>query len=56
LPAGKYYRRTIIALCFASSARADFPEDPPARATYAVKDLPLGARVEIDAIALVSKD
>lgn len=28
-----------------------FPADPPARITYAVKDIPLGALVEIDAIA-----
>lgn len=35
------------------SRAADFPEEPPARATFAVKDLPLAARVEIDAIALV---
>jgi len=30
-----------------------FTEQPPARATYAVKDLPLGARVEIEAIAVL---
>lgn len=29
-----------------------FPANPPARATFAVKGLPLGALVEIDAIAL----
>ena len=29
-----------------------FPGDPPARACYAVKGLPLGAKVEIEAIAL----
>jgi 2-iminobutanoate/2-iminopropanoate deaminase len=29
-----------------------FPNDPPARATIAVKDLPRNARVEIDLIAL----
>jgi 2-iminobutanoate/2-iminopropanoate deaminase len=29
-----------------------FPKDPPARAAFAVKDLPLGAKVEIEAIAL----
>ena len=28
-----------------------FPEDPPARATLAVAGLPLGARVEIEALA-----
>ena len=28
-----------------------FPNRKPARATFAVKDLPLGARVEIDCIA-----
>ncbi|CAG9460689.1 unnamed protein product [Pedinophyceae sp. YPF-701] len=28
-----------------------FPSEPPARATFAVKDLPLGAKVEIDCIA-----
>lgn len=30
-----------------------FPSDPPSRMTYAVKDLPLGALVEIDAIAVM---
>ncbi|GIL82707.1 hypothetical protein Vretifemale_11555 [Volvox reticuliferus] len=30
-----------------------FTEQPPARATFAVKDLPLGARVEIDAVAVL---
>lgn len=29
-----------------------FPSNPPARATFAVKALPLGAKVEIEAIAL----
>ncbi|HUS86584.1 MAG TPA: Rid family detoxifying hydrolase [Bacteroidales bacterium] len=29
-----------------------FPEDPPARKAFAVKDLPLGALVEIDAVAI----
>lgn len=29
-----------------------FPSNPPARATFAVKGLPLGALVEIDAVAL----
>ena len=29
-----------------------FPAEPPARATFAVKGLPLGALVEIEAIAL----
>ena len=28
-----------------------YPEKPPARAAFAVKDLPLGALIEIDAIA-----
>lgn len=31
-----------------------FPEDPPARSTVECQALPRGARVEIDAIALVS--
>ncbi|GFR53201.1 hypothetical protein Agub_g15950 [Astrephomene gubernaculifera] len=31
-----------------------FTEQPPARATFAVKDLPLGARVEIDAVAVLA--
>ncbi len=31
--------------------RTFFPVDPPARMTYAVRDLPLGALVEIDAVA-----
>lgn len=30
-----------------------FPTDPPARATYAVKDIPLGALVEIEAVAVM---
>lgn len=30
-----------------------FPVDPPARVTYAVKDIPLGALVEIDAVAVM---
>mmetsp|Transcript_6200 Transcript_6200/g.8405 ORF Transcript_6200/g.8405 Transcript_6200/m.8405 type:complete len:182 (-) Transcript_6200:186-731(-) len=30
-----------------------FPSNPPARATFAVKDLPLGARVEIDCTAVL---
>ncbi len=30
-----------------------FTDKPPARATFAVKDLPAGARVEIDAIAVL---
>jgi len=30
-----------------------FPAEPPARVTYAVKDIPLGALVEIDAIAVM---
>ncbi len=29
-----------------------FPSDPPARAAFAVKDLPLGVMVEIEAIAM----
>jgi reactive intermediate/imine deaminase len=32
---------------------AYFPNDPPARATFAVKQLPLNARVEIEAVALL---
>lgn len=31
-----------------------FPENPPARMTYAVAGLPAGGLVEIDAIAVVS--
>ncbi|KXZ54905.1 hypothetical protein GPECTOR_4g977 [Gonium pectorale] len=30
-----------------------FTEQPPARATFAVKDLPLAARVEIDCVAVL---
>jgi 2-iminobutanoate/2-iminopropanoate deaminase len=30
-----------------------FTESPPARATFAVKELPLSARVEIEAIAVL---
>ncbi len=33
--------------------RTFFPKDPPARMTYAVRDLPLGVLVEIDAIAVM---
>jgi 2-iminobutanoate/2-iminopropanoate deaminase len=29
-----------------------FPEDPPARMAFAVKDIPMGAVIEIDAIAV----
>lgn len=29
-----------------------FPNNPPARACFAVKSLPLGAKVEIEAVAL----
>jgi 2-iminobutanoate/2-iminopropanoate deaminase len=29
-----------------------FPSDPPARVAFAVKDLPMGALIEIDAIAV----
>jgi 2-iminobutanoate/2-iminopropanoate deaminase len=32
---------------------AYFPKDPPARATFAVKTLPLNARVEIEAVAML---
>jgi reactive intermediate/imine deaminase len=32
-----------------------FPENPPARATFAVRDLPIGARVEIDCIAVLDE-
>ena len=34
--------------------RSFFPEDPPARVTVQVSKLPAGARVEIDAVGLVS--
>ncbi len=30
-----------------------FPQNPPARTTFAAKDLPLGALVEIDAVAVM---
>jgi 2-iminobutanoate/2-iminopropanoate deaminase len=30
-----------------------FPSEPPARATFAVRGLPLGAKVEIEATALL---
>ncbi|MCL4237592.1 MAG: Rid family detoxifying hydrolase [Anaerolineae bacterium] len=33
--------------------RTFFPADPPARMTYAVRALPVGVRVEIDAIAVL---
>jgi 2-iminobutanoate/2-iminopropanoate deaminase len=29
-----------------------YPENPPARAAFAVKDLPLGALIEIETIAV----
>jgi len=29
-----------------------FPSEPPARAAFAVKDLPMGALIEIEAIAV----
>ena len=32
-----------------------FPKDPPARMAFAVKDLPLGALIEIDALAVRSR-
>jgi len=32
---------------------AFFPTQPPARAAFAVRDLPLGALVEIEAIAVL---
>jgi len=32
-----------------------FPENPPARSTYQVAGLPLGAKVEIEAIAMVKE-
>ena len=38
-----------VALC----AGKAFPKDPPARACFAVKTLPLNARVEIDAVACI---
>ena len=34
------------------SPASDFPSNPPARATFAVKDLPKGGLVEIEAIAV----
>ena len=37
--------------CFCIAAKY-FPSNPPARATFAVKGLPLGALVEIEAVAL----
>jgi len=33
--------------------RTFFPVDPPARMTYAVRDLPLDVLVEIDAVAVL---
>lgn len=39
-------------LCFFFIFVIAFHTDPPARAAYAVKDLPLNALVEIEAIAL----
>ncbi|MFO7177490.1 MAG: RidA family protein [Pseudomonadota bacterium] len=39
---------------FDATYRTYFPTDPPARATVAVAGLPRGARLEIEAIAVVS--
>jgi enamine deaminase RidA (YjgF/YER057c/UK114 family) len=38
---------------FCFSISADFPEKPPARSTFQVARLPLDARLEIEAIALI---
>jgi 2-iminobutanoate/2-iminopropanoate deaminase len=32
-----------------------FPESPPARSTIAVRELPLGAKVEMEAIAVKTR-
>jgi 2-iminobutanoate/2-iminopropanoate deaminase len=52
-------KTTIFLVDMADFARVNeaygraFPKDPPARATVAVAALPRGARVEIDAVAVV---
>jgi 2-iminobutanoate/2-iminopropanoate deaminase len=38
---------------FDAAYRTYFPGEPPARATVAVQGLPRGARIEIDAVALL---
>ena len=40
---------SLLSLCCLT---ADFPANPPARATFAVKDLPKGGLVEIEAVAV----
>ena len=56
---GKVVKTTILLEDMADFATVNavygkfFPEAPPARATFAVKGLPLGAKVEIDAVALL---
>ena len=60
--AGYSYSNVVKSACFLASI-ADFKamnevyslyyrEDPPARIAFAVKDLPMGALIEIDAIAV----
>jgi len=45
--------RLLRSICLIFFSRAtDFPTNPPARATYAVKDLPKGGLVEIEAVAV----
>ena len=54
----KVVKTTILLKDMASFAEVNgiyaeyFPENPPARATFAVAGLPLGALVEIECIAL----
>lgn len=56
---GKVVKTTILLVDMADFATVNavygkyFPENPPARATFAVKGLPLGALVEIEATALL---
>lgn len=33
-----------------------FPSDPPARAAVAVRELPMGAAVELEAVAVIERD
>jgi reactive intermediate/imine deaminase len=56
---GQVVKTTILLVDMADFATVNevygkyFPSEPPARATFAVKGLPLGALVEIEATALL---
>jgi len=42
----------ILCSSFSMYVYPDFSSNPPARATFAVKDLPKGGLVEIEAVAV----